>query len=522
MDHTANLNCVTHCFAAFNSDFSEISHAASTAYNASIQTGRSQAFNGTEAFVYQPRVGFSYAPQGNSGRIAIRGGIGMFSDAVPGLMSDYFITNAPNVLTYNYTQSGAGSTLVDATQSSGNAYSYLGATASAFHSGFAAGQTMAQIAAAATALNGMFVAPTMTAATDSLKTPKYLEWNLETQIQVSRSDVLDFNYVGNYAWDTFMLNNLANAYSPTGVGGLAATATDTRFGMVTDLSNNGSANYNGLTASFRHTAKYGLTLSGNYTYSHALDRVSNGGLEGFNLVASSYTDYPQSQVAPDSASRLNYGNADYDIRHSMSLQYVWKIPATSHVSFLKPAVEGWNVSGNVYYRGGYPMSITNSGINHVLDNQLTTAASRDMLATMTAGKDFACTSRPTAADVKAGNQSCFSSDTFAQVNNNNNAYSYAYGFGNYARNSFRGPHYFNSDMQLNKETKILEKATLKIGADFYNVLNHANFAAPVTNANSSQFGVFYSTAVPPSSPYGSFMGSAVSGRVVQLLTSISF
>jgi len=76
---------------------------------------------------------------------------------------------------------------------------------------------------------------------------------------------------------------------------------------------------------------------------------------------------------------------------------------------------------------------------------------------------------------------------------------------------------------LNKETKILEKATFKVGANFYNILNHANFAPPANNAAPGQgLGAITSTVTPPSSPYGSFEGSAVSGRVVQLLTSITF
>jgi hypothetical protein len=377
---------------------------------------------------------------------------------------------------------------------------------------------MAQIQAAATAAGGVYSAPTFTSVVNTLKTPKYLEWNFEGQVQLSRADVLDVNYVGNHAWDTFMLNNLDNAYSPTGMAGLTATAPDTRFGMVTNLTNTGRANYNGLTTSIRHVAKYGLTLSGNYTYSHVLDMDSNGGLEGFNLVSSN-TIYPQSQLSASSSSSLNYGNADYDIRHSGSAQYVWELPYKSANKFLRPAVEGWGVSGNVFYRGGYPLSITNNKINsRQLGGQLTTAAGRQLLAGMLSGEDFNCATKPDASNPNA--PVCFTKDTFATVPSDGSAYSY--GFGNLARNSFRGPHYFNSDLQLNKETVLHEKYTVKVGANFFNVLNHANFAAPAANAASSLFGEIYSTVTPPSSPYGSFMGSAVSGRIVQLFTSIKF
>jgi hypothetical protein len=287
--------------------------------------------------------------------------------------------------------------------------------------------------------------------------------------------------------------------------------------MVTNLTNEGRANYNGLTTSIRHIAKFGLTLTGNYTYSHTLDRVSNGALQGFNLVATSYTNYPLSQITAGNSKDLNYGNADYDIRHSSSVQYVWTIPYKSNNKFVNPVITGWAVSGNIFYRGGYPLSITNSKINSSqLGNQLTTAAGRQMLASMTGGKDFNCAKKP-GSDMSA--QACFTGDTFASVKS---GVVYSYGFGNLARNSFRGPHYFNTDLQLNKETTLREKYTVKVGANFFNLLNHANFAGPVTNAAAANFGEFYSTVTPPSSPYGSFMGSAVSGRIVQLLTSFTF
>jgi len=53
------------------------------------------------------------------------------------------------------------------------------------------------------------------------------------------------------------------------------------------------------------------------------------------------------------------------------------------------------------------------------------------------------------------------------------------------------------------------------GANFYNVFNHPNFANPVNGISSGQFGTIQSTVVPPTSPYGKFVGSAVSGRLIQ-------
>jgi hypothetical protein len=503
VDHNANFECLNNCFSRFGTDFTEISHSATTPYNASINTGLRNAFSGTDAIVMQPRAGFAYAPKGQTGRYVVRGGVGLFSDLPPGTIADRFLVNAPNVV--NFTYSAGNNALVDPTQTSGSAYNFLKSSANAFTTGFKSGETLAQIQAAVAAAGSSYAAPNFSSVVDTLHTPKYLEWNLEGQVQVSHSDVLDFNYVGNYDWNTLMYDVLENNYSQYGMAGLPTTAPDTRFGIITDLTNGGYSNYNGLTTSLRHSARYGLTLSANYTYSHTLDLASNGGLEGFNFNAT----YPQTQLSPVSTSKLNYGNADYDLRHSGTFQYVWQVPYKPSNEILRTAAAGWSVSGNLFYRGGYPLSIVNSTIN---SRQLGSKSSSALLAALVSGSDRSCSIKPDGG-------TCFANDVFAVVPKTS---VYTYGFGNIARGSFGSPHYFNSDLQLNKETKILEKATFKVGANFYNVLNHANFAPPVNNSASSAFGTITSTVTPPSSPYGSFQGSAVSGRVIQVLTSITF
>jgi hypothetical protein len=67
-----------------------------------------------------------------------------------------------------------------------------------------------------------------------------------------------------------------------------------------------------------------------------------------------------------------------------------------------------------------------------------------------------------------------------------------------------------------------EKYRLIVGASFFNILNHPNFAQPVDNLSSGAFGQIQSTVSAPTSPYGVEAGSAVSGRVIQTLIKFSF
>jgi hypothetical protein len=90
------------------------------------------------------------------------------------------------------------------------------------------------------------------------------------------------------------------------------------------------------------------------------------------------------------------------------------------------------------------------------------------------------------------------------------------------RNSFRGPSYFDTDINLNKTFAVRERYKLMVGAFFFNVLNHPNFDQPNNSVTSGTFGTIESSVSAPTSAYGSFMGSAVSGRLIQTVIKFSF
>ena len=95
-------------------------------------------------------------------------------------------------------------------------------------------------------------------------------------------------------------------------------------------------------------------------------------------------------------------------------------------------------------------------------------------------------------------------------------------FGQTRRNSFRGPHFFNSDFSVMKGFKLTERLGFALGANMYNVFNHPNFGNPNHDMSGGSFGMSETTVEPPTSPYGAFVGSAVSGRVIQLHAAMNF
>ena len=95
-------------------------------------------------------------------------------------------------------------------------------------------------------------------------------------------------------------------------------------------------------------------------------------------------------------------------------------------------------------------------------------------------------------------------------------------WGNIPRNSFRGPDYFDTDFNINRTFAYKERYKLTAGAYFFNLFNHPNFDLPYNNIATGTFGQILSSVSAPSSAYGSFQGSAVSGRIAQLVVKFSF
>jgi len=71
-----------------------------------------------------------------------------------------------------------------------------------------------------------------------------------------------------------------------------------------------------------------------------------------------------------------------------------------------------------------------------------------------------------------------------------------YSYGTSGRNAYRGPDRVNFNLTLAKITSITERVKFELRADFFNVLNHAEFDLPSTSIGSETFGQISSTADP--------------------------
>ena len=186
---------------------------------------------------------------------------------------------------------------------------------------FSLTQTYTQIASALAALGSTFSAPAFTALSGTIQNPEYQEWNLQIQQELSKSLVLVANYSGNHGVKELYSNAWPNAYDQygiyPGVAGISPTVPVPNYGTVTTIQNGALSNYNGLSVSVRKRMSHGFVADFNYTWSHAIDEVSNGGLF-------TYGDSLLGQINPLSLRANNYGDADYDIRNNFNGDFVYQ------------------------------------------------------------------------------------------------------------------------------------------------------------------------------------------------------
>ena len=497
LDRNSNIKCSGGCFNELSTQpFSQADHSAAIPYNAAIQTGLQQAFPSVEPIVAEPRVGIAYSP---NSKTVIRGGFGIFSDLYQGLIADRLITNSPGVAAF--TTLGGDVSLTGPT----SALTNVSNSNAAFRNGFANGATVGQLSASVPG----FSLPLLNSVANKLYNPKYYEWNFEIQQALTPNYVLSANYVGNHGYQELNQSLLPNAYATNGFAGLPTTALDPRFGEVRQLSSQGWSNYDGLVGAFKWRVNNSFSGQFSYTWSHALDTCSNECLEPFNATALGAPSIRYA-VNPFSLRSQAYGSADYDVRHSINANYVYTLPNSFfHNGVLKQVLGGWTVAGTFFYHSGYPFSVVDSDVRSQLTNAAsTTLGNQTILAdALVSGSAFGSCSSP--------GSPCLSSSQFLDAASQHD-------FGNLSRNSFRGAGYFDTDLNLNKTFALTERFKLLVGAFFFNILNHPNFDLPPNNLASGTFGQIQETVSAPTSAYGSFQGSAVSGRVIQMQVKLTF
>jgi hypothetical protein len=176
-----------------------------------------------------------------------------------------------------------------------------------------------------------------------------------------------------------------------------------------------------------------------------------------------------------------------DVAHSLTVSYNYQLPIGKGKlvgsNWRGPAqwlLGNWELNGIVKANSGTPLALTTSVNN--------TSSFGGGSRPNTNGQSAAFSgSRPKADRI----QEWFDTSTFSPPP--------SFTFGNVARtlSDVRAPGVINLDASLFKNLVFRERLNLQFRAEFFNVLNHANFAPPNTSLGNRMFGQISSTALLP-------------------------
>ena len=510
--------------ARLSGSFDSISHDVNQPLNATIQTGLGTVFSSTPLAILQPRTAIAWQFESKS---VLRAGFGVFSDILPGSIADVVGVNPPYVKTF---QGGLLGTVGGTAIAPGVPNSAVDATVAAnqtFSSGFQQGQLSCASAQAnpATCLPPVAI----TAVPDGkLHAPYFMEWSLGLEHELGTTGSIHAQYVGTRAVNQPYLTQV-NGYQTVCQGCFApfpyAQPTDPRFGAVTQLSTGANSHYNGLQMSAMMLVGHGLMGQINYTWSRCMDTVSNGGFLQFS--AGGILSPLPGDLARD------YGPCDYDIRHNLNAQYVYQLPVKVQNRLLGHALNGWQVSGTVFWHSGLPFSVLSTPYS--ANGNGIVNGSGPQFASVVPGVPL-YEHNPIPGVTQPGTVQWLNPDAFVSTVDPSTGKCFNGDspkncqFGNLGRNALRGPNFAWSDFYLSKLFPLTEQLKLRFDVQFFNVFNHPNFGLPsmvlagIPGKPTTQtgFGALTYTTSPPTGLLGVGLGGDSTPRMIAFQLRLEF
>ncbi len=293
----------------------------------------------------------------------------------------------------------------------------------------------------------------------NLKLPLTYQWNLGVEQSFGKGQVGSLSYVAAVGRDLVNPITLNNPLIDPNTG-LPGARPNPNFGSLVYVFNGPSSDYHSLQAQYRVRLRDRLNALVNYTWSHAIDEVS-------------------SEVT---ATALERGNADFDVRHNFSAAFTYLIPSAERSSFARALTRGWSLSGILHMQTAQPINIASG--------QLTRAD-----GTRFSVRPDLVLGQPIYIDdpsVPGGRR--FNSDAFKPPPNIAGRPNTPARQGTLGRNVLRRLPLEQVDLSLSRSFRFTETSNLMLKVDAFNVFNLPMFSGFDTNYLVREtFGVPFTT-----------------------------
>ncbi len=385
-------------------------------------------------FLPQPRVGLAYSPDSN--HTVVRAGFGMYNDLQDalGYRTDQ---NAPYNPTYSLPNVAVSSLPIS---------------------------TTGPVPAAAKLVPG--------GVQPNLYTPTLISWSFRVQRRLNENTALTVGYVGSHGYHEIVGVDANEPFpvicpaspcptvypgtfpapiagSPVASGTYytpSAIKPNPAINNTWTYFSEGSGTYNALQIDLNHRFSRGLLLRGVYTWSKALD-------DGDSVNATTSNNEPALVSNPFNLA-LDKGLANFDVRQVGVISGSYLLP-------FGPGrlTGGWTVNTIVTLQGGFPFT------PQLSYNPTNSGDSRNPVRPYV-NPNF------TGPVIEGNPNQWFNPAAFLAPPNNS-------GFaGNLGRDTLIGPGLYTWDFSLLKDIPLHERLKLQFRAEFFNILNHANFNSP--------------------------------------------
>jgi hypothetical protein len=486
--------------------------------------GQAPFYSNPTTLDFEPRIGFAWDPKGN-GKTAIRGGFAIFDVLpLPGYLG--FSQNwAPFFLSakVNDTKAFAGTVGIPP-NAPGSAYSNLALKPDPT---CASPQQICKF-------NGSYVDPN--------PRRNYVEqWNINFQRQITSSLTATVGYIGSHGvhmiirgddFDYVLPTQLSTgqflwpaASNPNYPGGQQDLRINKNFGLIRGVQWNTGSTYEAVQFSVQKRLSHGFQFGGTYTYSKSMDDDSS------TLLGDSFSNSITTWFwfAPS----ISRAVSDYSFTHTAVINGLWQVPGPRN-GLAHAALGGWELGGIIKMNSGVPTTplIQGDAIGAQNGGSDTFGIPDKVPGCDPIHHNFKsnpnnvflgyintdCYKVPMASEVPAAFASqCVPFPAVAGSCSNL--------LGNAGRNSIVGPNLYNVDFSVHKTwavKKISEAFNVQFRAEFFNVLNHANFQVPLAFSGGSHAQIIKPNGTPDPSAGGLEQPQIVLPRDIQFALKVIF
>jgi hypothetical protein len=449
---------------------------------------------------FEPRVGFSWDPFRN-GKTAVRGGFGVF-DVLP-LLYEFLTLNGQAAPFY-----ASGST------------SNLALLAGSFPTG-AVG----------------LLTPTSLRYVDVEHQPKrnyVMQWNLNVQHQISPSLTATIGYVGSHGVHQPFRVDDADIVMPTltSAGYLwpaplgSGTRLNLNAGSIRYVKWAGASAYNDLELRIQKQMSHGFQLQGSFTWGKSID--TNSSAVAGNAFQNSISSLDWYNLG------LNRAVSDFNVGRTVVINGVWQVPQWKSASGLGAlAANGWEVGvifkasdgppfTPTWGSGSDPAKTKSSDVTYAYPNRLIGPGCETLVNPGNPDNyvKAQCFTLPSAPSMAFWQANCDTTTKIYGSPATTEPFPVCFNLrGNSGRNIANGPGLTNIDFSLFKNNyvkRISETFNIQFRAEFFNILNHANFTPPLTPAD-----VFSSNGTP-NGVAGHLTATVTTAREIQFALKVGW